>query len=419
MRRTWSLGLALSFLACAEPSPELDDGLADEAPSSAELPIVYGNDDRREVYEDVQGGPSNVRSLASTSIVALVPKGRIQRPATGEVVLNASTLGSAYQLCKGERFMEQPTAADCTGVLIDSDLIVTAGHCVQDTKCSDYHYVFDYYYRAPGELEPIGSNDIFACRQVVVEEISDRNGRQIDFAVIQLDRAATGRTPLRIRSLAANVDEALAVIGVGSGLPIKIDRGARAIDGRAAQRDYFELEADTFEGSSGSAIVDRDGALLGILVRGGADYVTKEGADCEVVNQQPRALPGTLPSGDLAHEEATYVARAIESMCDRGFPSAALCTRPGACGDNFCSLSETRASCPIDCDPCRAGACGARGDLRATASRSVKQSPGSGRAGDGSGCSLVLGGGLGARSSGALLALLVLLALRRRFLLAR
>ncbi|HTU57019.1 MAG TPA: serine protease, partial [Polyangiales bacterium] len=280
MKRTWSLGLALSFLACAEPSPELDD----EAPSSAELPIVYGNDDRREVYEDVQGGPSNVRALASNSIVALIPKGRIQRPATGEVVLNASALGSAYQLCKGERFMDQPTAADCTGVLIDSDLIVTAGHCVQDTKCSDYHYVFDYYYRAPGELEPIGSNDIFACRQVVAQEISDRNGRQIDFAVIQLDRAATGRTPLRIRSQTANVDEALAVIGVGSGLPIKIDRGARAIDGRVAQRDYFELEADTFEGSSGSAIVDRDGALLGILVRGGADYVSREGGDCDVVN---------------------------------------------------------------------------------------------------------------------------------------
>jgi V8-like Glu-specific endopeptidase len=382
------LGLLASLASCAEPAPEGGGELAANGLGTAEQSIVYGNDDRQDVYEDNAGAPSILRTIASTAIVALVPKARIQRPATGEVLLSTTTLGSAYQLCKGERFYEQPTAADCTGVLIDSDLVLTAGHCVQEIKCTDYHYVFDYYYRAQGTLESISSNDLFACRELVVQEISDRNGRQIDYAVIQLDRPAIGRTPIKVRGTVANEEETLAVIGTGSGLPIKIDRGGRAIDARASQRDYFELEADTFEGSSGSAIVDRDGALLGILVRGGDDYAMKEGQNCNVVNRLPRALPGSLASGDLAHEEATYAARALDGLCGHGFPSAALCTRAGTCGDDFCSTSETRASCPRDCDPCESGDCGARGDVRFTAGSSVKQSPGSGRAHAGSGCSL-------------------------------
>lgn len=415
LRKTLVLGLLASLVSCAEPSPELDGELGAEGLGASEQSIVYGADDRHDVYEDDAGAPNILKTIASTAIVALVPKARIQRPATGEVLLSTTTLGSAYQLCKGERFYEQPTAADCTGVLIDSDLVLTAGHCVQEIKCTDYHYVFDYYYRAQGMLESISSNDLYACREVISQEISDRNGRQIDYAVIQLDRPATGRTPLKVRSTLVSADEVLAVIGTGSGLPIKIDRGGRVIDGRSSQRDYFELEADTFEGSSGSAIVDREGALVGILVRGGNDYVTKDGEDCEVVNRLPRALAGTLPSGDLAHEEATYAARAVEGLCGHNFPSPTLCTRAGSCGDDFCSASETRASCPRDCDPCKSGDCGARGDVRSTAGSSVKQSPGSGRARANSSCSL----GFAALPGGALhsLAALMLLALfaqRRR-----
>jgi hypothetical protein len=385
LRKIWALGFLLGLVSCAaEPSSQRGDEPEDGL-SSIDQSIVYGDDDRRDVYDDPQAA---LRSIARTSIVALIPKSRIQRPATGEVQLNATTLGVGYQLCKGERFYEQPIAADCTGVLIDSDLVLTAGHCVQETKCSDYHYVFDYFYRAQGELEPISSNDLYACREIVWQEISDRNGRQIDYALIQLDRPASGRTPLKIRTTPANDDEPLAVIGTGSGLPIKIDRGGRVVTARATERDYFSLEADTFEGSSGSAIVDRDGALLGILVRGGNDYVDKEGADCQVVNHVARALPGTTESGDLAHEEATYATAAIDGLCRQHFPSPTLCNLPGTCGDNFCSASETRASCPGDCDPCKSGACGARGDLAFSAGASVKQSPGSGRAGAGSGCSL-------------------------------
>jgi hypothetical protein len=385
LRKTWVLGCLLSLASCA---PDPGDELGADDLASSDQAIVYGEDDRRDVYDEPE---ALLRGIARTSIVALIPKGRLARPATGEVVLSATALSNAYQLCKGERFSEQPTAADCTGVLIDSDLIITAGHCLQESECGDYHYVFDYFYRSSGEIEPISSNDLYACRQVVSQEISDRNGRQIDYAVIQLDRPAAGRTPLKVRATMANDGEALSVIGTGSGLPIKIDRGGRVVSSRAQEHDFFALEADTFEGSSGSAVIDGSGALLGILVRGGADYVETPGASCQVVNRLPRAEPGSLPSGDLAHEEATYVTRAIEGLCGHGFPSPALCTREGTCGDDFCSASESRASCPRDCDPCKSGACGARGDVRSSASASVKQSPGSGRAEEASGCSLSSG----------------------------
>ena len=407
MRRFWPLAFGLSLVCCAgEPDGDLGGDLAENEQS-----IVYGADDRRDVYDDSQ---TPLRAIARTAVVALVPKGRLQRPATGEILFSATPLSSTYQLCKGQRFADQPTLADCTGVLIDSDLIVTAGHCVEKQECTDFHYVFDYFYRASGELEPVSANDVYGCRALVSQEISDRNGRQIDYAVIQLDRAVSGRTPLKLRSTAAADAEPLTVIGTGSGLPIKIDRGARVIAAREGERDYFMLEADTFEGSSGSAVVDREGALLGILVRGGTDYVEQEGQDCQIVNALDAATPGTLADGKLGHEEATYLTRAVEGACSKGFPSPTLCGRAGSCGDDFCSTSETRESCPRDCDSCAKGVCGARGDLRFAASASVKQSPGSGRAGDGSGCSLSPSARGQPAQSSSLLVLLALAAWRLR-----
>ncbi len=307
-----------------------------------EQPIVYGDDDRVDVYE--YDGAS-VRERVKASTVALIEPRYLQRPASGRVTVSADALGSAYQLCDGERFVEQPAGADCSATLIDDDLVLTAGHCFDDNDtCDMYAYVFDYFYNAKGELETLTAADVFGCRDFVVRQVSPtRDEKQFDYAIVQLDRPALApRMPATVSMRTMRMGEPMLVLGFTSGLPAKIDDGAHIIDPRAGVLDYFKLDTDTFAGSSGSGIYDLRGELVGVLVRGGDDYEKAEGRECNVAIQ----VSGSMGA---PWEQATYVKRAIDAMCRGSWPSKRLCDIEPSCGDDFCTMDEVSGSCALDC----------------------------------------------------------------------
>ena len=340
-RRLLLLSLAVCLGACAD-LPEDDVSLG-----GTQQPIIYGADDRREVYEHPSG---QLRALASSAVVALVPRSRFLQTKAGEFAIFTRPLEQAFDVCADERFATQPTAADCSGVLIDDDLVLTAGHCfASDQACADSAVVFDYFYASPDVLEPIGWGDVHGCRRIVHRSFSPAaSGKRIDYAVVQLDRRPAGRTPVPMRTTPLLTGEPLATVGSASGLPAKIDSGSRLLNPRALELDYFLLDSDTFAGSSGSGVFDAEAKLVGVLVRGGADYERRPGEACNV----PKVV--RLPS-DIAAvrvsvgEEATYVARAVDGLCASGWPSARLCGKQPSCGDGFCSGAETRVDCPADC----------------------------------------------------------------------
>jgi hypothetical protein len=69
--------------------------------------------------------------------------------------------------------VDQPAAASCFGTLIDDDLVVTAGHCAFSQRmCQSFLYVFHYYYAAAGQMAAITSEDVFSCREVVVQRLT-------------------------------------------------------------------------------------------------------------------------------------------------------------------------------------------------------------------------------------------------------
>ncbi len=324
-------GLAFTA-ACQSPSSPT---------SSTTSPVVYGDDDREDVYAFADTAWAD--SVAGFTAAMMSPS-TLNMSNPDDIQLNADTLTASFGVCADERFANQLTAGDCSATLIAPDVVLTAGHCISDSTCAGTRFVFDYYMTDETTLQTIGSEDVFSCDSILARA----GGGSLDFAVVKLDREATGRTPATVAKSAAAlaVGTPLIVNGYPSGLPIKIDDGGAVRDGRADAMDFFVANLDTFGGNSGSGVFDASGVLVGILVRGETDYVDDGG--CLRVN--------VCPEDGCRGEDATYAFRAIEALCETGEGPGTLCS----CGDGTCEPldDETTATCPRDCGTlCGDGTC--------------------------------------------------------------
>jgi len=300
-------------------------------------PVVYGSDDRVEVFNHPE---PDLRRIARESIVALIPTFRIFREPDGTYALFTESLQDLQGLCTDELFGNQPTAATCSGVLIDDDLVLTAGHCVGSRMpCDGYAYVFNYHLDDPTHLAVIRDEDVYSCDRVVSEGMPLGSDHTPDFAIIKLDRPVEGaHAPVSVRpATPLDEQESLAMIGFGSGLPAKIDTGGAVADPRPDELDYFVANVDAFQGHSGSAIFDSQDRLAGILISGKApDYVDSEDQSCKRVSVYENS-----EAGEIIHNVAPIVA----SLCDTGEGAEALCD-PTACEGEPCGSSPLPSAGP-------------------------------------------------------------------------
>jgi hypothetical protein len=339
---------ALLFGLATSCAGSREEPFSDSAQRDQSQWLIYGNDDRVEVFES----PSRVvRDFARSSLAALVFSHRLRYGESAQLAYDLSSLAEAKHLCQAERFSDQPALAACSGVLIDDDLLLTAGHCLgKDAEearsyCRDLTAVFDFHYTAHGELE-LASDDARTCRTVSVHRFVDGDGNSADFAVLQLDRAAgPERAPASIAARAVEALESTICIGNGGGLPTKVDAGGRILEAQT-HPEFFRATTDSFVGGSGSAVLDARLELLGIQSRGNPDFGFN--GTCNQVLVQS--------DGSELHQKAS---RAVEALCASGWPSMRLCQRAPACGDSVCSASETSATCPEDCpeETCGDGVC--------------------------------------------------------------
>jgi hypothetical protein len=196
-----------------------------ETPGHTHAPVVYGTDDRQDVYAHPS---ASLRTLAHESIVALIRDTRLEEQMDGSFERTPTlTLGEAHDLCSDQRFIDQPTSAFCSGTLVAPDIVVTAGHCIETlSECMNTRLVFDYLYTADGVLAPLEADDVYGC----VEILSRQDG-VLDYAYLRLDREVVGHSPATLSpgvgSTCRNVvdEEAVSALGFGSGLPLKIDSG--------------------------------------------------------------------------------------------------------------------------------------------------------------------------------------------------
>lgn len=228
--------------------------------------VIYGKDNRYDVYEY---NDARVVDLAE-STVALIKKSDLTL--SGEHYrIPYVTYADSKTLCSNERFNDQPTAAFCSGFLVAPDKIITAGHCIQTkSDCENTRFVFNYQ-MVDKETYYSGFRHVYSCKRVLGQNL---NRKGADFAVIELDREVTDKTPLKLadnQNLA--ISSSVLAIGHPAGLPTKITNNGR-IRTISHNTGFFVTNLDTFGGNSGSAVFNaRTLEVEGILVRGETDYV--------------------------------------------------------------------------------------------------------------------------------------------------
>lgn len=279
--------------------------------------FVNGGDDRREYFE--LADPAQRAALEQFTVALM--SDAAGAALTGGNVGALPTWGEINGLCDGEPFAEQPAAAFCSGVLVDWNLVLTSGHCVNAVPPASLRVAFNYHYQSEGELA-LGDEDMYRVARVVIARRDDptpaERGERLDFAWLELETAA--RPPHRpaatyTRTRGADESDRVISIGAGGGVPIKWDEGGRVRNTRPEFDDYLIADTDTSQGSSGGGIFDENLVVLGTLARGAADFSRSE-AGCYVTS--------TESDPSQAREQFTYVHRAVEALCDAG-SSSVLC----------------------------------------------------------------------------------------------
>lgn len=261
--------------------------------SLSEPKVVYGNDDRLDVYQETD--PER-RAWAASTCMLIYTSDLVYKDASTYTLRTAAYTVGGRPACPGEPFGNQPLVASwcCSGFMADNDIIVSAGHCISPTNYTNVAVVFGF--EMQNATTPVLEFDVSQI-YTPVEVISRQNTSSYDYSVIRVDRPITVAEPLPIREEGEiAVGEPVGVIGFPSGLPKKIAFGnATRVTSNTAP-SFFKANLDTYGGNSGSPVFNAaTGLVEGVLVRGNTDYIFE--GTCFRSN--------TLPDDTLDSEQVT------------------------------------------------------------------------------------------------------------------
>lgn len=238
--------------------------------------VIYGVDDRMDAFEI----SDNDIERSASGVASLIDMVDIEDNGDGTSTIRTVSFKDAQDLCSGERFASQPTSPFCSGFLVGSRLLATAGHCINNNNLARTRFVFGFEMvdkNTPRVTVP--NDDIYSATSIVAHRLESAGA---DYAVIKLSRAVTDRAILPLRrtgKIAAGRD--VYVIGHPSGLPLKYAPGAKVRDNDSDE--FFVANLDTYGGNSGSPVFDeKTHKVEGILVRGETDFVST--GTCRISN---------------------------------------------------------------------------------------------------------------------------------------
>lgn len=231
---------------------------------------IYGKDNRKDFHE-IQD--AKLLALARSS-GGLFHKDILTQNKSGNFTVKGTNYRQEYHLCPGEKFLDQDVAPYCSGALVAPDIILTAGHCMEDVvQCEDSYFAFDFHMRSRTQLpKELPANSVYLCKKILYTT-SGKSG--LDFALVQLDRPVADRNPLPIRQTGnMATGEPLMLIGHPLGLPQKIADGAKI---RSVSPKSFLANLDAYYNNSGSPVFStKTYEIVGVLVEGEEDFVTQD-----------------------------------------------------------------------------------------------------------------------------------------------
>lgn len=268
---------------------------------------VYGVDDRKDMFQVSK--PAVL--AAARAVVALVKAVDLRQKPDGSYDLATEPYRDAYDLCASEPFADQPLGCFCSGFLVAPDVVATAGHCVKtQAQLAGIRFVFDF--KMTGVSSPRTSfpaSDVYRGTTLMGHALDDATGT--DWALVRLDRAVQGRTPVKMRTSGkVPAGQKLYVVGHPCGLPQKYAPGAEVRDNTPAP--YFVANLDTYGGNSGSPVFNAtNNQVEGILVRGETDFVSNGNCNVSLV------CPSTGCRGEDVTRTSVFVAKVPKAKAAR------------------------------------------------------------------------------------------------------
>ena len=303
-----------------KPSPlDIGDTPWDPASLWYAPKVVYGTDDRMDVYQETL--PQRLTWAASTC--GLISNSRIIINGDGSYTLQpVAYMRGGKPACEGEPFGNQPTAPFCSGFMVGSDLIATAGHCVSSGDLSGFKIVFGFAMESATEARTeFTADEVYSG----IEIVSSASSGNTDHAIIRVDRPITapGARPFNIRREGTiGVGTPIGVIGHPAGLPLKLAFGPTTAVRSNTDPGFFVANLDTYVGNSGSPVINANtGQLEGILVRGDSDFLytatcfysntntdsAGRGEDCTKISNFKDLIPPVIGSrGIVLFGQASY-----------------------------------------------------------------------------------------------------------------
>lgn len=225
---------------------------------------IYGDNTLNDYYKV----DKSLQQLAD-SVVAIMEKSAIgYDDATGKYkTLTLSSVNENAGISRGATFSGQKTLSFCSGALVSDNLVLTAGHCINNTP-SDPHYfdkvyvVFGWRQTGRGKYDTTFSPDqVYEVERILAHKLDGSIGNMDtyrDYALIALKQRVANRAPLTIERShgeGLSVGSYVFASGYPMGMSVKIT-DPRDATIKEIGRNGYATDLDAFGGSSGGPVFD-------------------------------------------------------------------------------------------------------------------------------------------------------------------
>lgn len=221
---------------------------------------------------------TNTIQAIQAATVAIITKEEFKNP-------EHRKFGEIHRFCGRHEWEQERSFSHCSGTLIASDLVLTAGHCFRDqATCAKMKIAFDFLSDSSIEILKNNSGLVYNCKNIVAKKIpaggwdgiSLPKKDQSDYVIIRLDRSVKDRKPIAIvKQRELRPEENVYVFGHPQGLSQKVSAGfnnEKSIFNKVKNNYFQAIESLILPGFSGAGVYNSDFELMGVFVRGQSSF---------------------------------------------------------------------------------------------------------------------------------------------------